>query len=373
MKNKNLVKNLLIGLSVLFGTGIVLFMLSSDDSVVKNIKTKVFKKETNLTTQEYEKLLDDVIKKYPVKDTNITKDDVDYDDKFFGCENRVKVNGGNDICAEGENQLRYDIELISSEDTQVARKEALKEIAYDLLVKMVGTEGDPSAPYIDDLAGKNTCNILIIGSTFKGNHQDDLIKILFCDDNGEHTGLLTLDSGGIDEEGVEHLRLLGHEPLYGSFFDDSFQFSLEEMKKSAVLAKYDFPTKTYEQAAKELKSKFNNITIDSNTEELVTSALDPYLSGTGVVYAIPVTKDDGTKDTMYVSAFLDIIFTQKELDLSKKYQLASQNIIMNLSNEQMHKFMTSRNKNAMEDYIATVLPPSKKMLELKRAYAEFRK
>ncbi len=376
MKNKNLKRNLLIGSAVLLSVGVAVFMLSSDESVVKNIKTKVFKKEINLTEQEHEKLVDDILEKNSTKiDSNVTKDvnateDVDYDAKFFGCTNRIKISGAEDICTEGENQLKYDIELVSTGNTQRERKQALKEIAYDTLVKMVGTEGDPSAPYIDDLAGKNVCNILIIGNMEKASHQGDLMRILFCDDNKVPTSLLELDSGGMDNEGVEHIRLLGQTPLAGAYIDDSHQFSLEELKKSSKIPEYTFPTISYEDTISNLKSKFSNISIDSNEEEIVSFTKEPYLCGTLMGYKIPITKADGTKDTLYVTAFNNTAFTQKELDSYKREMLAREKIRMNLNEEQVEKFMKSKNKNAMEDYIDKILPPNRNKLEFEKAQIE---
>ena len=373
MKNKNLKRNLLIGLAVLLSAGVAVFMLSSDENVVKNIKTKASKKEVALTEQQHKKLVDEILEKNSTKiDSNITRDeaareDVDYDDKFFGCKKRVTISGADDICVENEDDVIYPIEITPAGDTQRERKQALKEIAYDSLEKILGTEGDPSAPYIDDLAGKNVCNILIIGNMEKASHQGDVIKILFCNDDGEVASLLKLTSGGMDDEGTEYLSWSSFLPLSGAYIDDSDQFSLEELKQRSKIPEYTFPTISYEDTISNLKSKFSNISIDSNEEELVSFTRDPFLCGTLMGYKIPITRANGTKDILYVTAFNNTAFTQKELDSYKREMLAREKIRMSLSEEQVEEFMKSKNENAMEDYIDKILPPNRNELEFERA------
>ncbi len=314
MKNKSLMKKVLIVLVVIFGLGVFVFMLPHNDIVVKNIKTKIFKKE--LTIEEHRKLVDEIIEKNSTKEANLVlnRDDengVDYDDSFFGCEKRIKIKGGEDICTEGENQMRFDIEFSSTGDTQVERKEAIREIAYDALIKSVGTEGDPSAPYIDDLLGKNVCNVLITGNIEQVSHQGDIVNILFCDDNEEFTAILRLDSGGRDNEGNEHLRLLSHLPLAGSYIDDSFQYTLDELREMNKLPNI-FPTISYEDAVKKVKNKLEGITID-NKEEIVALYDKPfYAAPHGIAYRMYITKKDGSKDIIWVHAFTGNLLTESE-------------------------------------------------------------
>lgn len=322
MKNSNLTRNLIIGVVLLFVIGISVFMIFStkENRDVVTISKPVVKKEQDKVTNKS-------IDKNPIEKTNSSNETnkteksekVDYDNEFYNCEKRVKIPGGRDICAEGENQLVYGIEINPSGDTQRERKEALKEIAYDVLEKM-GPEKGTSAFFIDPFLGKNICKTTILGHIDRANHQGDPVNVLFCNDLGEYTVLLELKSGGMDDSGNEYLAVYGMLPLAGAFFADEPDFSdvegqsLEELKKeSNAYMKERFlqntiPSVSYEEALSKLKKKFSNVTLDSTEENFVCYLREG--CGTSAGYRFPVTKSDGTKEILYVDGFLDEIVTQ---------------------------------------------------------------
>ncbi len=308
MKNKSLIKKILVGLVIVIVVGFVMFII-----VMQIISERG-------VDPGFSSALDIELR---------------------GCKKRVHIKDARDICFKE----RYDMKITPAGDTQRERKEAIKKLAYSTLVKYVKQFNYSNASEI--LAGKNVCDIFIKNRGAK-NHQYDEVKILFCNDNKEVVSLLSMTSRGVDNKGNEYLS-------YGLVYPDV----------------YDVPPEinSYIGATLTLHGrKFNNVGVGDNYKGIV-SLIDSPIDKAIIGYKISVTRTDGVKDVMYVEAFSSTTFTKEELNLLQKEFFAREKIEKNLDKKQREEILKN---STIKEYIDKVLPPSKKLLELRENGAEFK-
>ncbi len=311
MKNKSLIKKILVGLVIVVVVGFVIFV-----QIIRRISIP-----EGVVDPGYSSALDIELQ---------------------GCKKRVHIKDARNICFEE----RYDMKITPTGDTQRERKEAIKKLAYSTLVKEVKQFNYSNTSEI--LAGKNVCDIFIENNGAK-NHQYDEVKILFCNDNKEVVSLLSMTSRGVDNKGNEYLS-------YGLVYPDVYEALPPEIN-------------SYTSAVWMLENdKFNNVGASDNYKGLV-SLIDSPIDKAIIGYKISVTRTDGVKDVMYIDAFSFTRFTKEELNLLQKEFFAREKIEKNLDKKQRKEILKN---STIKEYIDKVLPPSKKLLEFREARAKFK-
>ncbi len=372
MKNKKIVVIGGLALIALVVSSYLVFGSNDNDIATKVKNVKNFYKKAELTEEEKERIVDEIIEKNTTKEVEVSDENHSNEaEKFWGCTKRLSLEGMKEICIEGEDNQELYQKVTPENDTPKARKEAIKEIAVDMYMRSMN-DGE-AVPY-DISTATNVCRIVLReASLFNSHHQNDTYTIILCDEEGRQMGEMELLVGAMDEEGNEYIANLGMQPLSASFVDDYMNVTKEEMQKNSELPPNLLPDMTYKQTVEIAKKVYPNLSIDESVEDghlvnLHNRKMET--EGTYIAYKVPTT-DGGY---VYVNPFTGAAFTQKDFEVIQKEELAMKLVepLYDDDDEEAYVYYR-RHIDKYYEYYNKKVPLSKKSLEVQKLYIQWYK